>query len=274
MLLLLLNSIAVHTVHVLRAAMLAQTRAPLPIRTESPQGPRILLLVNARTNGKTIVSVEMALERTGGRVMRVTERAEAEQLVRRWDPEVMVLLGWSTTTGDWLRHLQFASRQGELPFLVVGNSAGEEHEETNAVAALEVGAQAYIPAGMGLGILTAQVCGLLKKLRTQAPAPRLVQEENLCIDLVSLRVWILGQEIHLPRRLFYLLYYFATHPDEVVSNEQLADILWGGKGTYLAPNTLVVKIYRLRKILESAGAKGWLETVHSFGYRFSPPKNG
>ncbi|MDD5576893.1 MAG: DNA-binding response regulator, partial [Acidithiobacillus sp.] len=191
--------------------MLAQTRAPLPIRTESPQGPRILLLVNARTNGKTIVPVEIALERTGGKVMRVTERAQAEQLVRRWDPEVMILLGWSTTTGEWLRHLQFASRQGELPFLVVGDSAGEGHEETNAVAALEVGAQAYIPAGMGLGILTAQVCGLLKKLRTQAPV-RVVQEENLCIDLVSLRVWILGQEIRLPRRLFYLLYYFATHP--------------------------------------------------------------
>lgn len=30
--------------------------------------------------------------------------------------------------------------------------------------------------------------------------------------------------------------------------------------------------YRLRKILESAGAKGWLETVSGFGYRFSPPK--
>lgn len=272
MLLILLNSIAVHTVHVLRAAMLAQMRNPLPVRTGSPQGPRILLLVNARTNGKTIISVEVALERTGGQVIRVTERAEAEQLVRRWDPEVLVLLGWSATTGDWLRHLQFAPRQGDLPFLVVGNSAGEDHEETSAVAALEVGAQAYIPAGMGLGILTAQVCGLLKKLRTQTPV-RVVKEENLCIDLVSLRVWILGQEIHLPRRLFYLLYYFATHPDEVVSNDQIADILWGGKGTYLAPNTLVVKIYRLRKILEGAGAKGWLETVHSFGYRFSPPKN-
>ena len=90
MLLILLNSIAVHTVHVLRAAMLAQTRALLPIRTGSPQGPRILLLVNARTDGKTIVSVEVALERTGGKVMRVTERVEAEQLVRRWDPEVPV----------------------------------------------------------------------------------------------------------------------------------------------------------------------------------------
>ena len=44
----------------------------------------------ARTDGKTIVSVEVALERTGGKVMRVTERVEAEQLVRRWDPEVPV----------------------------------------------------------------------------------------------------------------------------------------------------------------------------------------
>ncbi len=273
MLLILLNSIAVHAVHVLRTAMLAQTRTP-PYRSwaGSPQGPRILLLVNARTNGKTIVSVEVALERAGGQVRRVTERPEAEQLMRRWDPEVFVLLGWSAATGDWLRRLQFAPHQDDLPFLVVGSSAEEDHQEPNAVAALEVGAQAYIPASLGLEILTAQVRGLLKKLRTHAPA-RVGEEENLCIDLVSLRVWILGQEIHLPRRLFYLLYYFATHPDEVVSNDQIADILWGGKGTYLAPNTLVVKIYRLRKILESAGAKGWLETVHSFGYRFSPPKN-
>jgi two-component system phosphate regulon response regulator PhoB len=228
--------------------------------------------VNARTNGKTIVSVEVALERAGGQVRRVTERPEAEQLMRRWDPEVFVLLGWSAATGDWLRRLQFAPHQDDLPFLVVGSSAEEDHQEPNAVAALEVGAQAYIPASLGLEILTAQVRGLLKKLRTHAPA-RVGEEENLCIDLVSLRVWILGQEIHLPRRLFYLLYYFATHPDEVVSNDQIADILWGGKGTYLAPNTLVVKIYRLRKILESAGAKGWLETVSGFGYRFSLPEN-
>ncbi|ACK79395.1 hypothetical protein AFE_2293 [Acidithiobacillus ferrooxidans ATCC 23270] len=29
----------------------------------------------------------------------------------------------------------------------------------------------------------------------------------------------------------------------------------------------------MRKILESAGAKGWLENVPRFGYRFSPPEN-
>ncbi|MHB1268640.1 MAG: response regulator, partial [Acidithiobacillus ferriphilus] len=169
MLLILLNSVVVHAVHALRAAMFAQTRPALPKRTGSAHGPRILLLVHARTNGKTIISVEVALERTGGQVIRITERSKAEQLVRRWDPEVLVLLGWSATTSDWVRHLQFAPRAGDLPFLVVGNSAEEDHEETHAVAALEVGAQAYIPASMGPEILTAQVCGLLKKLRTQAP---------------------------------------------------------------------------------------------------------
>ncbi|MHB1735447.1 MAG: winged helix-turn-helix transcriptional regulator [Acidithiobacillus sp.] len=273
MLLILIKYIALHAVHVLRTVMLAQTRTPLCRSwAGSPQGPRILLLVNARTNGKTVVSVEVALERAGGQVRRVMERLEAEQLMRRWDPEVFVLLGWSATTGDWLQSLQFVPHQDALPFLVVDNGAEEDHQEPNAVAALEVGAQAYISASLGLEILTAQVRGLLKKLRTHASA-QVGEGENLCIDLVSLRVWILGQEIHLPRRLFYLLHYFATHPDEVVSNDQIADILWGGKGTYFAPNTLAVKIYRLRKILESAGAKGWLETVRSFGYRFSPPSN-
>lgn len=266
-----LDSIGVHA-HVLRAAMWAQMRAKWPNHAASPHYPRVLLLVNAPTNDdRPTISVKAALERAGAQVHTVTERAEAEQWMRRWNPEVLVLLGWSAATSDWLQRLPFAAHQDDLPFLVVGNGS-ENHESADAVAALEAGAQAYIPSSLGPEPLTAQVRGLLKKLRAHAPT-RVGEMETLCIDLVSLRVWILGQEIHLPRRLFSLLHYFATHPEEVVSNDQIADILWGGKGTYLAPNTLVVKIFRLRKILESAGAKGWLETVQGFGYRFSPPKN-
>jgi hypothetical protein len=80
MFLILLNSAVVHAVHVLRAAMFAQTRSSPPmIRTGSPHSPRILLLVNARTNGKTVISVEVALERAGGQVIRSTERSKVEQ---------------------------------------------------------------------------------------------------------------------------------------------------------------------------------------------------
>ncbi|MBU2764869.1 response regulator transcription factor [Acidithiobacillus ferrivorans] len=268
----LLDSIGVH-VHVLRAVMCAQTRAKLPNHSPSPHYPRVLLLVNAQTNDdRPTISVKVALERTGAQVHTVTEQAEAEQWMRHWDPEVLVLLGWSAAMGDWLQRLRLAPHQDDLPFLVVGNGS-EDHERMDAVAALETGAQAYIPSSLGSEPLTAQVRNVLKNCeRTRRPI-QVGEMETLCIDLVSLRVWILGQEIRLPRRLFYLLHYFALHPDEVVSNDQIADILSEGKGAYLAPNTQVVKIHRLRKILESVGAKGWLETVPSFGYRFSPPRN-
>lgn len=267
-----LESIGIH-VHVLRAAMWAQMRAKVakPL-SPSPHFPRVLLLVNARTNDdRPTISVKVALERAGAQVHTVTERAEAEQWMRHWDPEVLVLLGWSAATGDWLQRLQLAPHQGDLPFLVVGNGS-EDHERMDAVAALEAGAQAYLPSSMGFEPLTAQVRNMLKNCERKPPT-QVGEAENLCIDLVSLRVWILGQEMHVPRRLFYLLHYFALHPDEVVSNDQIADLLSEGKGAYLAPNTQVVKIHRLRKILESAGAKGWLETVPGFGYRFTPPKN-
>ena len=265
----LLDSIGVHA-HVLRAAMCAQMRVKWPNFSPSPHYPRVLLLVNARANDdKTTISVKVALERAGAQVHTVTERDETEQWMRCWNPEVLVLLEWSAAIGDWLQQMQCGTTSERLPFLVVG-SGYEDHESVDAVAALEAGAQAYIPSSLGPEPLVAQVRGLFKKLRTQASA-RVGEMETLCIDLASRQVWILGQEIHLPRQLFYLLHYFATHPDEVISNEQIADILWGGKGAYLAPNTLVVKIYRLRRILENARAKGWLETVHGFGYRFSPP---
>ena len=270
----LLDSIGIH-VHVLRAAMCAQIRAKLTNHTPSPHYPRVLLLVHARTNDdRPVISVKVALARAGAEVHTVTEPAEAERWMRRWDhPKVLVMLGWSAAQGEWLKRLQPAAHQDTLPFLVVGDDAHEDRERMDAVAALEAGAQAYIPSTMGPEPLTAQVRNILKKLRIQAPPARVGEMETLCIDLVSLRVWILGQETHLPRRLFYLLHYFALHPDEVVSNDQIADLLSEGKGAYLAPNTQVVKIHRLRKILERAGAKGWLETVSGFGYRFSPPKN-
>ncbi len=267
----LLDSIGVH-VHVLRAAMWAQIRAKWPNHSPSPHYSRVLLVVNAQTNDdRPAISVKAALERANAQVHTVTERAEAEQWMQRWNPEVLVLLGWSAATGDWLQRLPFAAHQDDLPFLVVG-SGSEDHESVDAVAALEAGARAYLPSSMGPEPLTAQVRNILKKLRAHAPA-RVGEEENLCIDLVSRRVWVLGQEMHLPRRLFSLLHYFAIHPDEVISNDQIADLLSDGRGSYLAPNTVVVKIYHLRKTLESAGAKGWLETVQGFGYRFSPPKN-
>ena len=219
-----LESIGVH-VHVLRAAMWAHMRGQkLPNHSPSPHYPRILLLTNARTNDdRPTISVKAALERAGAQVHTVTERAEAEQWMRHWDPEVLVLLGWSAAAGDWLQRLQLAPHQDDLPFLVMGNGS-EDHESVDAVAALEAGARAYLPSSMGPEPLTAQVRNILKKLRTHAPA-RVGEMETLCIDLVSLRVWILGQEMHLPRLLFYLLHYFATHPDEVVSNDQIADIL-------------------------------------------------
>ena len=266
-----LDSIAVHA-HVLQAAMCAQMRAKWPNHAASPHYPRVLLVVNARTHDdRPAISVKTALERAGAQVHTVTERAEAEQWVwRHGDPEVLVLLGWSAATGDWLQRLPFAAHQDDLPFLVVG-SGSEDHESADAVAALVAGARAYLPSSMGPGPLTAQVRNILKKLRTPAPA-RVGEMETLCIDLASLRVWVLGQEMHLPRRLFSLLHYFVLHPDEVISNEQIADLLSEGKGGYRASNAQVVQIYRLRKILESAGAKGWLETVHGVGYRFSPPK--
>ena len=54
---------------------------------------------------------------------------------------------------------------------------------------------------------------------------------------------------------------------------QLLQVLAEGKKRYIAQNTLVVKIYRLRRILEDTGAHRCLETIPGFGYRFCPPRH-
>lgn len=265
-----IENIYINLLHMLHWNVLTQIYLFLSIQDEPPMYSRILLLVDAHLNIERIVTIEMALERAGGRIMRVSDHIEAEYLVRRWEPEVMVVLGWSSETGDWIRQLKSSLfYHVDLPFVVVGNDSEKSQEEKNAIMALEMGAQAYIPETMGLGSLTAQVTSLVSKINRPVSFGS-NHDEDICIDLVSLRAWILGNELHIPRQLFYLLNYFITHPNEVVSKEKITDILWDGKRTSASPNAIMVKIYQLRKLLQNAGAKDMLETVHGFGYRFTP----
>lgn len=244
--------------------------SPSPsIHTDTPQNKRILFLVSEHISLKSLASIEMALVRHGAEVRRVTNCFEAERLAWCWNPKVIVLLGWPTAMADWILKMQASLHLGDLSFVVVGIDLRGYQADKNAIAALEVGKRTYIHANMRLRDLTDHVCGLLTKSGKQAPV-RLIQDEILCIDLVSIRAWIFGQEIHIPRRFFYLLYYFAIHPGEIVSNEKITDILWAGKLNYISSNAKAVNIYRLRKILESAGAIGWLKTIHNYGYLFLP----
>ena len=68
---------------------------------------------------------------------------------------------------------------------------------------------------------------------------------------------------------FRLLHFFITHPEKVFSRTQILDQVWG-QNVFIEERTVDVHIKRLRKVLRDKGYDQYIQTVRSFGYRFSP----
>ncbi len=238
-------------------------------RLSIPDSQRILLAACPEVSQDRIRRAEQILGRTGR--VRTTILSETASLVRQWNPAVLILFGWSTEIHGILQDLQGGSGEPRAHVLVIG-TADPAQESWEAISALSSGmVDAYFPQNLSVETVEAHIYGLAR--RSMAGIPDILGDgAYFRIDRTIHQVWVMGRELHLPRNLFHLLYYLALHADRVISGEQIAREMNGGKRTVLPPNTLAVRIYRLRRILEQAGGKNWLITVHGIGYRFSPPE--
>ena len=74
------------------------------------------------------------------------------------------------------------------------------------------------------------------------------------------------EKIELTRNEFRIIYYFFTHPNKLITKEELLDYLWNEK-YYLDDNILTVNINRLRKKLEDISQADFIKTVRGKGYQ-------
>jgi len=79
-----------------------------------------------------------------------------------------------------------------------------------------------------------------------------------------------GVEVAMAPRELELLQYFAAHPGEVLSRNQLLDEVWGYDAA-VQSRTVDVHVAALRQKLEEDAARPrFFRTVHGRGYRFVP----
>jgi DNA-binding response OmpR family regulator len=92
----------------------------------------------------------------------------------------------------------------------------------------------------------------------------------LAVDTLARRVRVRGAEVQLTQREFELLAFFARHPRQVFSREQLMDSVWR-YSFYTDTSTVTVHVRRQRGQLEADPAEPQhLQTVWGVGYRFQP----
>lgn len=170
---------------------------------------------------------------------------------------------------DGLAICKAVREQKEIPILMVT----ARKEDIDKIRGLSVGADDYIVKPFSPNELVARVrAHLARYQRLMAAAAARVPKAELIHGSLRLlpderRVFLAGQEVHLPNREFELLEFFLTHPAQVFSKEEIFEALWGAEAVGDI-STVAVHVKRLREKIET-GQECHIETVWGTGYRLN-----
>lgn len=145
-------------------------------------------------------------------------------------------------------------------------------EEIDKVVGLELGADDYVTKPFGLHELLARIKAVLRRahLKPAEEETAILQFGTFEIDFEKMMAGKNGKPIKLTAREFELLRFFADHPNEVVTRDQLLDEVWG-YDSFPTTRTIDTFVLNLRKKIEDDPSKPkHLLTVHKMGYRFVP----
>jgi len=208
------------------------------------------------------------LERTGATVRDAADGREALRAFHSWRPE-LVLLDVSMPELDGWQVLERIRDMSDVPVLMLTARA----DELERVRGLHSGADDYVVKPFGRQELVARVHALLRRAgRTaQDDEPQAYADRYLEIDYLQRRVVVGDRETQLTPLEFRLLATFVRNPRQVLSRDQLLELVWGNSSGVGGEQ---VKLYvgYLRKKLQPDSPKATpIETVPGFGYRYAPP---
>jgi DNA-binding winged helix-turn-helix (wHTH) protein len=90
------------------------------------------------------------------------------------------------------------------------------------------------------------------------------------IDFLAMEVCRSDRPVSLTALEFKVLQFFVSHPNQVISRDDLLNQVWGYEN-YPCTRTVDNQVFKLRQKLEpAAGQPAHFRTVHGVGYKFVP----
>jgi DNA-binding response OmpR family regulator len=159
-------------------------------------------------------------------------------------------------------------RRNNIPILILSARGSD----TDKVLGLGFGADDYMTKPFSLSELLARINAHFRRydsLSKERDLTHLLRLSNLEIDKKAYKVTLNGNEVSLSAKEFELLFYLASHKNQVFSKSQLLDAIWG-YAEYGDENTVTVYIRRLREKIEADPSRpSVLKTVWGVGYKFN-----
>lgn len=140
--------------------------------------------------------------------------------------------------------------------------------EIDRVRGLRGGADDYVGKPFSPAELAARIEAVLRRAGEREKVRERYDDGVVMIDFGTREVTIRGNQIHLTPLEFRLLAALTEHAGQVLSRDQLLDLVWGS--TYEVTDDQVKTYigYLRRKIGDDAVDSQLIETVRGFGYRY------
>ena len=230
-----------------------------------------ILIVDDDTNIAELISLYLTKECF--QTMIVNDGEAALQEFHSYQPD-LILLDLMLPGIDGYGVCREIRKNSTVPIIML-SAKGEIFDK---VLGLELGADDYIIKPFDAKELVARVKAVLRRfVNGQKPSIEpdhttlhqsgdFVSYPNLTVNLTNYSVLYQGELLDMPPKELELLYFLASHPNQVFTREQLLDHIWGYD--YIGDTrTVDVHIKRLREKIKDHD--NWsIGTVWGIGYKF------
>ena len=198
----------------------------------------------------------------------VNDGESALEAVSTYKPNI-ILLDIILPGIDGYEVLREVRKTSSLPVIML-SAKGETFDK---VLGLELGADDYIMKPFDSKEMVARVKAVLRRTSQDKPAETAANDPQECVRLSDIiinqtdySVTYKNERVEMPPKELELLYFLASHPNQVFTREQLLDHIWSYD--YMGDTrTVDVHIKRLREKFKNH--PGWdIKTVWGIGYKF------
>lgn len=188
---------------------------------ETPtDGPEILVVEDDPPIARLL---RLQLMADGYRVVTAGSQREAVALLSQEQPDLVILdLVLPDSSGlDLLRRMKASSKSPPVVVISARSAEGER------LAAIEIGADDFIPKPFSLERVTATVEFLIARSRGETGRSVIVNARDVSIDLLRADVTRNGERVALSRSEWRLLEELASRPGEPRLAQELLSRVWG-----------------------------------------------
>lgn len=213
-------------------------------------------------------ALKIYLSPEGYHLLEAFNGKEALEIVKNNDIHLILLDVMMPGMDGW-QVLKAVRKSSNIPIIMVT----ARDETFDKVLGLELGADDYITKPFDSKEMAARVKAVLRRTMGQTEEEEESNDDTLSfpgltVSLSRYEVFYEGKKLEMPPKELEVLYFLASHVNQLFTRGQLLDQVWGFQ-VEVESRTVDVHVKRLRDKLVGCEKYGWrIQTIWGRGYKF------